>query len=338
MYQQENHMYETAELDTEVFRAPNARGFTSLDDMEREREDPELYISTRPFDAGTLRQMVALATQKAAPVREIPAEPSELEQRARDFARAGRLPEARRLVDQAFLLRVTQDDTDGVELLAAVQLRGSLALRAGDLSSALERFVEALDLAEGMVGSSHPMVASCHRNLGAAYRLLGNFDAAVSSLTKSLQIYSACGESEGVGMAMTLCCLGNLDRARGEYGDAIRHYTHARDLIESPVGRGLHRAMASVLHGLGAALVCVGRGREAISVLARAQYIRANTSSTIVQLAGTTLLYGEALWLGHHHLAGYKKVQEAREIYRQHPHPDPERELVFRRWLEEHEV
>ena len=88
MYQQENHMYETAELDTEVFRAPNARGFTSLDDMEREREDPELYISTRPFDAGTLRQMVALATQKAAPVREIPAEPSELEQRARDFARA----------------------------------------------------------------------------------------------------------------------------------------------------------------------------------------------------------------------------------------------------------
>jgi len=106
------------------------------------------------------------------------------------------------------------------------------------------------------------------------------------------------------------------------YGDAIRHYSHARDLIENPFGRGLHGAMASMLHGLGAALVCAGRAREAISVLARAQYIRANTPSTIVQLAGTTLLYGEALWQGGHHCTGYKKVQEARDIYFRHPSPD----------------
>jgi len=63
MYQQENHMYETTPSDTAIFRAPASRRLGSLGESDIDIDDPELDISTRPFDADVLRQMVDLANK-----------------------------------------------------------------------------------------------------------------------------------------------------------------------------------------------------------------------------------------------------------------------------------
>jgi len=338
MYQQKK--CDTTQFETEIFQAtrklpahPTERPL--VEQLEDDTDDPEIYITTRPFNVGMLRELQQSWVAKPEPCREPLVDPNELEQQARGLAREGSMREAGQLADQAFVLRITGDEPDGDSLLASLHLRGGLALRRGDLDSAIERFTEAFQFAEDLVGDSHPHTAACLRNLGAVHRLRGDFEAAKHALAQALRIYSqGCGTE--IGTAMTLCCLGNLERARGECTDAIRHYAHARELFDSQPGYGLHPGLASVLHGLGATLLRLGRNCAAKSVLARAHFIRTKTPSTIVQLAGTTLLYGQALWHDGEYMAGHTWVCDAYDIYRRHPSPNPSREHVFTCWLDTH--
>ena len=116
--------------------------------------------------------------------------------------------------------------------LRALNYRGAIALRHGDVDEAEQRFGEALDLARAV--GDHAAQARCLNNLGIIATLKGDPEAALASYQLSLAAYQQAGLVRG--MAETHHNIGISWRERADYPraleaaeQAVRLATVARD-------------------------------------------------------------------------------------------------------------
>lgn len=296
--------------------------------------DPEDYISTRRLDASYLRSFARqlLADTPAARMERVVA-----------YAQGGSYHQARRLAGD--VNRVLELDATPIEQQLQWQLLcGVLAIRGRDFQAAEEILCKYRQTARQVLGPWHPSLAVCERYLGVLYRLSGRYEQALTAFSVSLRLCQAeqyvaqPGESSELAVASVLCSLGHLERSRGNFTDAVRHFARARERYDAVPGAGLHPGLASTLYGLGSALLELGQECAAVFTLARAYLIRTSSNATALQRASVALLYGHALWLTGEFDRAYGVVEEGYHAYRAHPEADSTREAVFVDWFESHDV
>ena len=210
----------------------------------------------------------------------------EMEPRDLDLLRAdvlnaqGQICSERGEVDRALqlfqeALKLAERCRDSEIQTAVLNSMASLFRRIGEPQKALETFTQALDLS-----LEKQMIGKTHGYLAAAYRELGDLDKALAWDLKALGIHRSLKNRRQE--TNTLADLGWIYLKKGETAAALDSFEEALR-ITGHAGEDNRRGRASALHGRGAALVTLGREREALPDLEAALGLRRDLEDSLSQ-------------------------------------------------------
>jgi tetratricopeptide (TPR) repeat protein len=115
---------------------------------------------------------------------------------------------------------------------------GTAYLVSGMVEEALQRFLEAVDIAREVNNTNGEAIALS--NIGVAYQKLGRYKDALKYLQQSLQMYKAMDDAEHI--IITTLHLGDLFRESGQLPKAHKQYQQALKLARKK-GMRLHESM-----------------------------------------------------------------------------------------------
>ena len=210
-----------------------------------------------------------------------------IEERSGDFA-AGRayLREALALAEDRF-------GPDHPDVATVLNNLGVLEASAGELQAAVGAHERALDIRLRTLGPDHPEIASSRINLGNAHLAADEYERASAAFESAVAVLRRNSGLESE-LAMALYDLAVCHHLRGEFARAIPFYEEARTLDEALYGAE-HAKTAFPLHGLGVALVELGRFEEARPLLERALAIRTRAGVEPVDMGELRFALARAL-------------------------------------------
>lgn len=126
--------------------------------------------------------------------------------------------EANAYLQRAQSFAIAMDRPD--QLADIYNLMGSLRLRSGKLTEALEYYEQSLILREDLELLSS--VASTIENIARVQRDLGEFDNAANNLLRVIQIRQGLNDLKSLASAYNE--MGNLNSQRGDFADALMNY------------------------------------------------------------------------------------------------------------------
>jgi tetratricopeptide (TPR) repeat protein len=153
---------------------------------------------------------------------------------------------------------------------------GGIYYSQGRYNEAIEKYKEALRIAEKTLGNEHPDRANRLNNLAAVYPAQGRYDEAIEKYEEALQIDGKTIGKEHPDYATRLNNLANVYEGQGRYSEAIVKLEEALRIDEKTIGRE-HPNYAIDLSSLGNVYSSQGRYDEAIEKLEEALWIREKT-------------------------------------------------------------
>jgi serine/threonine protein kinase/tetratricopeptide (TPR) repeat protein len=186
--------------------------------------------------------------------------------------RSGDLKAGRTYLREALALAEDRFGPDHPDVASVLNNLGVLERDAGDLAAAVAAHERALDIRLRTLGPDHPEIASSRINLGNGLLDAGEYERASAYFESAVAVLRRNPGLEGE-LAMALYNLAVCYHLRGEYLRALPIYEEARTRDEALYGAE-HPKTSFSLHGLGVALVELGRLDEAWAPLERALAIR----------------------------------------------------------------
>jgi len=169
--------------------------------------------------------------------------------RAKLYLSLGEIRESRKRYDEALAaldpaLAILRKDGDSLDLLRALELKGSSAFSKRDIEAATSAFEESIKLAKGL--GREDLEADLTSQLAYVYYSMTNFHQAEHLYRGALDLYTkitAYDEAEGrKGEAIQWANLGHTSYAKAEFGKAEEYHQKARDIY---AGLGNRKALAN---------------------------------------------------------------------------------------------
>jgi CHAT domain-containing protein/tetratricopeptide (TPR) repeat protein len=188
-----------------------------------------------------------------------------------------RLAEAEALLNRALALAETGQGAYSLERKAdALNNLGLVCTAALRFEEAEQRYLNALDVDEGVYGSSHPEVATIVTNLGLCYLQQSRYKEAREQFERSLMIIKRVFGAEHPSVTFVLHNLAMLSQAQGELGEAERLLRRSLKIREQSFGADDSNV---ALSSLGWVLLEKKNWTDAYELFARSTKISAQRSS-----------------------------------------------------------
>ena len=146
---------------------------------------------------------------------------------------------------------------------------GNLFITTGRYLDAAWAYEGALAIWIQSKGPKSDDVAAMHNNLAVAYKLAGDLERARDNIQRALAIRENNLGPDDPGVAKVLANLGSLALRQTDDAAAREAYARALEIYEGRDAEEDDLLIASVLHGLGMALVNLGRPEEGLPHLRR---------------------------------------------------------------------
>jgi non-specific serine/threonine protein kinase/serine/threonine-protein kinase len=145
------------------------------------------------------------------------------------LGQAGRDQEAEPLMLEAVRIQEKVLGPMHAQLAGELNNLASLYGRQGRLREAAEILERSVGILQHVYGATHQNVAIGLRNLGLTYSLAGEYAAADTYLHRALDIDEQNLSPTNTAVLWDLVTLGNLERKKGNAGEAARLFSHARE-------------------------------------------------------------------------------------------------------------
>ena len=173
----------------------------------------------------------------------------------------GQFDDARAFLDEARRLFAAIAGERSVEVSGVESSLGSVARAAGDLDAAERHHQRAFEIDRELRGDTHPDLARDLHNLAGIERLRDNLTGALALYNRALAIEDATRGKASVQSALTHNSIGLVHMARGEWPQAAREITTARDSFRVAG----HGDLAFAEHNLG---IIAAATRDPVAALA----------------------------------------------------------------------
>ncbi|MCY0993591.1 serine/threonine-protein kinase [Nannocystis sp. ILAH1] len=184
----------------------------------------------------------------------------------------GRDEAARRYFGDALALAEDRLGPDHPDVASVLNNIAVLEMRAGRFDQAIAALERALDIRVRTLGPDHPEIASTRMNLGSALVFTGDYARASGDFEAAAGVLRRASGQEGR-LVDALYNLANSYHLQHDYARAVPIYEEALVRGQALFGPD-DPEVAYPLHGLGVALVELGRLEEARPLLERALAIR----------------------------------------------------------------
>jgi serine/threonine-protein kinase len=138
--------------------------------------------------------------------------------------------------EQAYEANLAAGEQYSLSHLALLGWLGITLDRLGQSATAEAYLVEAVDVAERLFPEPHHKLVGAHGNLGTFYMFNGDYVRAESSMSKSLEVLQAMGDSESTVYQSRLNNFGRLAAYLGNLGLAQSRLEHTLALRRSSLG------------------------------------------------------------------------------------------------------
>lgn len=191
--------------------------------------------------------------------------------------KTARIDEAQRHAERAYELAKAFEPRHPSVGRSLIQL-GTIYLRLGDGSVAIDCLQQALTIVEQAYGPDDPFVARAHSGLGLALASVGRLAEGEFFLQRALSVLR---RDDDPAAAAALSGLGYVHRRAGDHVTAEWHVRRGLELRQSQLGPD-HAEVALALWETADELVCLNRCTEARDLLQRAAdiYTRAGLAQT----------------------------------------------------------
>ncbi|MCA9295561.1 MAG: tetratricopeptide repeat protein, partial [Phycisphaerales bacterium] len=123
---------------------------------------------------------------------------------------------------------------DHADTAASLHDMGRLNWQLARYDEAEQYYMRALAMRERLYRGDHDDIARTMQHLASTFRAAGDFERAREWIDRSTAMLIRLNSAESPRLGINEHVMGNIDRDRGAYGDALAHYQRALTLIGEP--------------------------------------------------------------------------------------------------------
>ncbi|WP_439817818.1 CHAT domain-containing tetratricopeptide repeat protein [Zavarzinia sp. CC-PAN008] len=184
----------------------------------------------------------------------------------------GRFADGARRAEESRALAERLSGAKGLDVAAALNVLGTLALRQSDFGSADRNYRAALNIYETTVGLDHPDAAALLGNLAVLDRRLGRFDAAAQLSDRVLRIRQAKLGADHPAVAEAKIAVATSALLAGDLNTAEATYRQAMVSLKRVPGN--EATLAVALDGIGQVAFTSGTAAGAVAFFQEALKVR----------------------------------------------------------------
>jgi eukaryotic-like serine/threonine-protein kinase len=228
-------------------------------------------------EAAVGRIAATIARAKLERIAAGPLQRSALEQaEAAALLGGGRVDEALAAQERAMELLTEAPDASALDRAHVLMRYGAMLQNVARHDEAIDAIGEALEMAEAVLGQSHPSLAPILGTLTASHYALGDLSAARGTAERTVALLDGAVVPDAPVLAKAIGNLGLVYLQMNEPERALAMHERALSLRETSLGKE-HPELALAHDNIGSTLTALGRVDEAIEHHLRALTVRAAT-------------------------------------------------------------